>query len=130
MYTSSGFMSAILTTTDPSLRPQDLTLPAQANQSDAEWADVGKHTLAYSGPFYFNQTVPHNETSGLVVHGPLITSTLPAFVGSLQRREFEFSDEFQTLHLTGNLGNGIVDSLFWKKLSREFTFADVGHLYS
>jgi len=130
MYTSDGFMSAVLTATAADLRPMDLTLPAEANQTDAEWALVGRHTLAYSGPFYFDQTIKHNETVGQVVHGPLITSTLPSFVGSLQHREFSFSDDFETLHLVGNLGGGVVDSLYWRKLNRAFTWNDVGTLYA
>lgn len=123
MYTSSGFMSAVLTASSPSLRPMDLTLPAQPNQTDAEWALVGKHSLSYSGPFHFNLSIPHNETSGQLIHGPLMASSLPDFVGSLQHRDFEFYNEFQTLKLVGNLGGGVVDTLFWERLSREFTFS-------
>lgn len=130
MYTSSGFMSAVLTATAADLRPEDLTMPAEANQTDAEWALVGKHNLAYSGQFYFNRTLEHNDTNGQVIHGPLISSTLPSFVGSLQHRDFSFSPDFQTLHLVGKLGGGVVDSLFWQKLNRHFTFDGVGVQYA
>lgn len=129
MYTSSGFMCAVLTATNATLRPQDLTLPAEDNQTDAEWAAVGRHTLAYSGPFYFNQSIKHNETNGQVVHGPLISSTLPSFVGSFQHRTFSFHDDYQTLELIGDLGNGVVDTLYWAKMNRDFLFSDVGQVY-
>lgn len=123
MYTPTGFMSAVLTTTDPSLRPLDLTLPAQDNQTDTEWAEVGRHTLAYSGPFHFNQNVTSNKDirHGQIIHGPLITSTLPRFVGSLQRRNFTFTEDAMYLNLIGDLGNGVVDNLWWERLSGNVT---------
>lgn len=122
MYTPSGYMSALLTTTDPEDRPQGLTLPAQDDQTDHDWANIGRHTLAYSGPFFFNDALTVNESAGQIVHGPIRTTTLPRFVGSLQRRNFTFHDEGQTMRLVGDLGNGIVDTLYWGKLDREVTF--------
>ncbi|KAJ9661425.1 hypothetical protein H2198_001993 [Neophaeococcomyces mojaviensis] len=122
MYTPTGYMSAVLTATDPSLRPLDLTLPAQSNQTDAEWAKVGEHTLGYSGPFYFNDTVSTDDFHGQIIHGPLIAATLPSFVGSLQHRDFVFTENGNYLNLIGNLGDGVVDSLWWKRLVRNVTF--------
>lgn len=118
-YTQTGFMSAVLQTTDPSLRPLDLTLPAEDNQTDAEWAEVGRHTLAYAGPFHFNENLTSTEDfrHGQIIHGPLLTSTLPRFVGSLQRRNFSFSEDGTYLNLIGDLGNGVIDNLWWKRLS-------------
>lgn len=52
-----------------------------------------------------------------MVHGPLLTATLPEFVGSEQKREYEFFNQGKVLKLTGNLGNGIVDVLFVSLLS-------------
>jgi len=116
-------MSAVLTATDPSLRPFQLTLPAQDNQTDAEWAEVGRHTLAYAGPFYFNESSASADgLTGEIIHGPLLTSTLPSFVGSLQHREFKFTEDGKYLNLIGNLGNGVIDNLKWKRLERSVSF--------
>lgn len=121
-YTPTGFMSAVLTATDPDFRPLDLTLPAQTNQTDAEWADVGRHSLAYAGPFHFNDSQTKNDFEGQIIHGPLLTSTLPSFVGSLQHRDFVFTEDGKYLNLIGNLGGGVIDSLWWERLDRNVTF--------
>ncbi|KAF2719214.1 hypothetical protein K431DRAFT_296236 [Polychaeton citri CBS 116435] len=121
-YMPSGFMSAILTTTNPAERPENLTLPYQPNQSDAEWAQIGRHTLAYAGPFDVNTSSIEEfsgEMTGELTHGPLNTATLPAFVGSYQLRQFHFSQNYTLLSLTGDLGGGIVDHLIWQRLDRE-----------
>lgn len=121
-YTPTGYMSAVLTATDPELRPQELTLPAQTNQSVTEWAEVGEHTLAYSGPFRFSRIDSNDGKKGEVIHGPLLTATLPRFVGSLQKRQFEFSEDNKFLTLIGNLGNGVVDTLVWQRLEQNDVF--------
>ena len=116
-------MSAVLTATDPELRPSELTLPAQDNQTDHEWAEVGRHTLAYAGPFYFDESkVSVDGLSGEIIHGPLLTSTLPTFVGSCQHRQFQFTEDGKYLTLVGDLGNGIIDNLKWERLERSISF--------
>lgn len=118
-YTPSGFMSAVLTASDPELRPQELTLPAREDQTAEHWAEVGKHTLGYAGPFYFNNSETSEDgMKGEVVHGPLLTATLPSWVGSLQRRKFVFSEDSKYLTLIGHLGNGVVDNLTWERLEK------------
>lgn len=67
-------MSAVLQATAAEYRPLDLTLPTQDNQTDAEWAEVEKHTLAYAGPFYFNDSQTKDDSQGQIVHGPLLTT--------------------------------------------------------
>lgn len=121
-YTPTGYMSAVLTSTDPDLRPQALTLPAQANQSVTDWAEVGEHTLAYAGPFHFSRIDSSDGRKGEVIHGPLITATLPRFVGSLQTRQFEFSEDNKFLTLIGNLGSGVIDTLVWQRLEHNDVF--------
>lgn len=121
-YTPTGYMAAVLTATDPELRPQELTLPAQSNQSVTDWAEVGEHTLAYSGPFHFSKINSFDSRKGEVIHGPLLTATLPRFVGSLQTRQFEFSEDNKFLTLIGNLGEGVVDTLVWQRLEHNDVF--------
>lgn len=41
-YTPEGYMSANIMATEPEFRPAGLTFPFQDNQSDADWALVGK----------------------------------------------------------------------------------------
>lgn len=50
-YTPTGWMSATNAATEKNLRPEHLTFPYLDGQSDADWALIGKHTLAYAGPF-------------------------------------------------------------------------------
>ncbi|KAL5120439.1 hypothetical protein ACEQ8H_001729 [Pleosporales sp. CAS-2024a] len=45
VYTSTGWMSATITATEPASRP-NLTFPFRATDSDADWAAIGKHSLA------------------------------------------------------------------------------------
>lgn len=88
-YTPMGFMSAVLTATDPSLRPEELTLPAHDNQTDAEWAEVGRHTLACARHFYFNESEASVDgLSGQIIRGPLLTSTLPSFCRQFAAQRF------------------------------------------
>jgi hypothetical protein len=122
-YTSTGYMSTILTATAPDLRPQGLTIPAEPDQSNTSWAIIGQHTLAYAGPFQFNNAFPGtNATHGQIVHGPLLSSTLPSYVGSFQHRSYFFYDDGETLNLSADLGDGIVADLWWKRLARTFTY--------
>lgn len=115
-YTSSGFMSAILTASDTELRPSELTLPSQETQSIDHWAEVGKHSLGYAGPFHISDRGDSGALKGEVVHGPLLTATLPSWVGTKQKRKFEFSPDGRHLTLVGDLGNGVVDTLQWQRL--------------
>lgn len=41
-YTTEGWMSANIVATEPEYRPEGLTFPYQDNQTDADWALVGK----------------------------------------------------------------------------------------
>lgn len=87
-YTSSGYMSAVLTASDAQLRPSELTLPAQESQTTEHWAEVGKHSLRYAEPFHDS-----NDGSclkGEVMHGPLLTATRPSWVGTRQKRVLSF----------------------------------------
>lgn len=122
-YHPDNYMSATVASTTPEDRPQNLTWPYRAAQGDANWALVGKHMIAYTGPFHLNESVPVIETDGgvegQVVHGPLEVASLPSFVGSYQRREFSllFQGANATfLNLQGDLGQGTRQSLWWEKI--------------
>jgi len=60
-------------------------------QIDAEC----RNALAYYGPFYFDaRRVRERWKNGVVIHGPVISSTVPSFVGSEQIRQFQFTREW------------------------------------
>ncbi|EKG11018.1 hypothetical protein MPH_12021 [Macrophomina phaseolina MS6] len=122
-------MSATLASTTPEDRPQNLTWPYREGQSDADWALVGKHSLAYAGPFSFNESVPVKEVDGglegQVIHGPLEVASLPSFVGSEQPRDFSLvwgdggklgGGVGALLNLKADNGGGIRVSLWWKRV--------------
>ncbi|KLU90859.1 hypothetical protein MAPG_09384, partial [Magnaporthiopsis poae ATCC 64411] len=64
VYTKSGFVTATITSTDPEDRPKGLTFPPEAGQSDADWANVARHMVAYAGPVTVSDAVPATNTSG------------------------------------------------------------------
>lgn len=134
-------MSATITATEPEWRPLDLTFPAQPNQTDAAWAAVGKQyvlyhilflsrkysanlsrllssLLCYAGPLSVSDTIPANETSGQVIHGPLDVATIPAWVGTSQARNytvFEDPNGDTLLRITSPRPTGTAN-LWWRKL--------------
>lgn len=129
LYHPTHYMSATLASTTPEDRPADLAWPFRAGQSDADWALVGKHSLAYAGPFSFNESVPVEAVAGgvtgQVVHGPLEVATLPSHVGSAQRRDFslvfgeggrEGKGVGALLNLRADNGGGIAVSLWWERV--------------
>ena len=121
IYTLPGFMSLVVTSNDAAFRPANLTLPALPSDPDHEWAVIAQHSLAYSGPFYFEPETECNETSGVVVNGPIVASTLPSFVGQSLPRPFEVLGGGEMLKFTTELGPGIVDVSIWKKLKGNVT---------
>ncbi|KAF2438226.1 hypothetical protein P171DRAFT_341795, partial [Karstenula rhodostoma CBS 690.94] len=80
-------MSAILTPTHPAYRPQNLHYGKFENTTDAEWAVLGKHNLAYAAPFTLSVLPEEEEDDGVVVHGPLL-SNVPSYDGSYFTRNF------------------------------------------
>ncbi|KAG8164325.1 hypothetical protein KVR01_006243 [Diaporthe batatas] len=117
-YTPEGYMSATITATEPEWRPLDLTFPSQANQSDAEWAALGRHLLCYAGPLQISDAIPANSTSGQVIHGPLVVAAIPAWVGTSQARNytvFEDPNGDTILRLQAPRPTGMAN-IFWRKL--------------
>jgi hypothetical protein len=120
-YTATGWMSATITATEPALRP-NLTFPFQANDTDADWALVGKHSIGYAGPLRISSDIPANETDGQVFHGPLTVANVPTWVGQNQRRNytvFEREENGSTakyLRIGSERGGGYRGVLWWKRL--------------
>jgi hypothetical protein len=121
IYTATGWMSATITATEPELRP-NLTFPFQANDTDADWALVGKHSIGYAGPLRISSDIPANETNGQVFHGPLTVANVPTWVGQNQRRNYtvfvreEDGAPARYLRIGSERGGGYRGVLWWKRV--------------
>lgn len=116
-YSASGYMSATITATEPSLRP-NLTFPFQASDPDSAWALIGKHSVGYAGPFSVNTALPANATSGQLFHGPLVAANVPSWVGTQQKRNYTVVREGGTtwLKIGSERGGGYRGVLWWKRV--------------
>lgn len=115
MYTSDGHMSAQLQTS-PSAFAFD------PPGTDAEWAEVGRRYIAYTGRFWLDEK--GDERGPVLVH-EMRNSNLPRLVGDRQRRLCEIREEDggrgRFLHLSTE-GTVVVDGvervphLVWKSM--------------
>jgi hypothetical protein len=114
-------MSATITATEPSFRPPQLTFPFKANDTDADWALVGKHSIGYAGPLRLSDGIPANETHGQVWHGPLTVANVPSWAGESQRRNYTIVDEGgeRFLIIGSERGGGFTGVLMWKLVKKE-----------
>ncbi|RMZ67445.1 Lipocalin-like domain-containing protein [Pyrenophora seminiperda CCB06] len=121
IYTAAGFMSATITATEPALRPS-VSFPYKANETDAEWALVGKHSIGYAGPLSINTAFPANETNGQVFHGPLTVANVPTLAGERQPRNYTIVERMEEgkvvkyLRIGSERGDGHRGLLWWKKM--------------
>jgi hypothetical protein len=121
IYTESGFMSATITATEPEFRP-NLTFPYQPNDSDADWALVGKHSIGYAGPYSVNNELPATETEGQIFHGPLTVANVPSWEGQRGKRNYtivdveEKGEKVRYLRIGSERGNGYRGILWWKRV--------------
>lgn len=111
-------MSATISATEPELRPQHLTFPFTPDQSDADWALVGKHSIGYAGPFSISDAIPATPESGQIFHGPLVAANVPRWVGSSQTRNYTIihQDGETYLKIGSKRDGGYTGELFWQKL--------------
>lgn len=109
-------MSATLNSMDTADRPLNLTFPFEATDPVSAWALIGEHTLAYAGPFHISDAVPATNESGQVIHGPLITATIPSFIGGNQVRNYSFFEDFTLLNIHSAVTGGLQYSLWWTRL--------------
>ncbi|XP_014558355.1 hypothetical protein COCVIDRAFT_94755 [Bipolaris victoriae FI3] len=121
IYTASGFMSATITATEKEFRPL-VSFPFRANESDADWALVGKHSIGYSGPFRINEAIPATATEGQVFHGPLTVANVPTMVGQEHRRNYTIVEREEEgkvvkyLKIGSERGGGFRGVLWWRRL--------------
>ncbi|KAJ4298989.1 hypothetical protein N0V90_004233 [Kalmusia sp. IMI 367209] len=119
LYHPSMQMSAILTPTIPEWRPHDLIYGKYENTTDAQWAILGKHNLAYAAPFTLKVLPEEEEDDGVVTHGPLL-SNIPSYDGSFFTRNFTVMGEGEEYGkwlrlMIRNETSGVRSVIIWKK---------------
>jgi hypothetical protein len=113
-YLPNGFMSANLGNSRPEYRPTDLTWPYKANQSDTDWAKVGKHIVTYAGPFYISDL--QSETEGTVNHGPILAAAIESMAGTTLTRNFTLLEEGKVLLIKIVGRDGYLGLLYLNKI--------------
>ncbi|KAF2870622.1 Lipocalin-like domain-containing protein [Massariosphaeria phaeospora] len=120
-YHPTGYMSANIASTDADHRPLSVSYPFKANDSDADWAQVGKHTLAYAGQVSASED--STTSSGTLTHGPLVVASIPSWVGTKQERNYTVypkgvkGNENDVLHVwIRSEASGQVGNLFWERM--------------
>ena len=125
-YTESGYLTVIITandTTEADVQPKDLFLPANPEDSDERWALVGKHSLAFGGPFTLDVHHSYGDNwSGVLNSGPFIAATLPSSVGVSGSSNYSIHEDGQTLRLLIDLGGGAIRDAWFKKLPKHEVF--------
>lgn len=118
-YTPWGYVSANLMAgeSDAKTIPIKVGWPPKSNDSDTDWALVGRSALAYTGPFRLNESVPANETQGQIIHGPLTVVSVPSMLGTTITRDYKVynREDGIYLHLSGRFGTFTAEA-WWRKL--------------
>ncbi|QBZ57376.1 hypothetical protein PoMZ_02300 [Pyricularia oryzae] len=115
-YTTHGFMSAVMASTNPEHRPPGITNSAE-QQADpslvADFATIAKHTMAYAAPYVVGEG--STTTSGVLVHGPLAVNTLPSFEGRMWTRWYTYYEGTDVLFL--RLNETSEAGVWWRRIS-------------
>lgn len=119
-------MSATLMSSDAAYRPSNLSYPTNETdtQPDSLWAQLGKHTLFYAGPYSVN-TVEEGKIGleGVLVHGPMTVALAPSWVGSAQTRNFTVfssAENNDVLRISAfDSKTGILAELYWGRLTKK-----------
>ena len=113
-----------MASTNSSQRPTNIAYPYKKDDPFGDWALVGQHSLAYSGPFSFTgRNEEPGKLQGELRHGPLIVANVPSFTERDQLRNFTLEREggeegpwIMNLS-TFMVGNGTISkgSLLWRR---------------
>ncbi|KAK4666213.1 hypothetical protein QC763_405740 [Podospora pseudopauciseta] len=118
-YTRYGYMSAVMNSMEPDMRPPDIQWPPNTGGSIDDWALIGKTSLSYAGPFSLNTSVPLTKFRGQVLHGPVTTASIPRFVGQIQRRNYTVIEQDGEVYLTISVITtlaGARSEIWWKRI--------------
>ncbi|KAI2466049.1 hypothetical protein F4781DRAFT_368828 [Annulohypoxylon bovei var. microspora] len=111
------WMSATFMSSRPDDRPPEIDTDTLAGP-DAEWALIGKHTMAYAGPWYVSETTEDKEV-GQITHGPTKIAWLPTWVGKVLVKNYNLYDDANTLRFKYKTQDGNNGDMFFRKLSEE-----------
>lgn len=107
----------MLIPTVPAYRPLHPIYNEFENTSDAEWAIIGKHNLAYGGPVSIKLLEEGEEDQGTITHGPLTMANVPSMVNMSLVRNFTFFEGGDVLRLkTYSVKEDTHGLLYWKRL--------------
>ncbi|KAJ0382526.1 hypothetical protein COL922a_012383 [Colletotrichum nupharicola] len=115
-YSKSGYVTATITSTDPEDRPANLTFPYEDSQTDADWAQVGRHSIGYAGVMRISDAFPVTLTTGQVIHGPLTVANIPSMVGTEARRNYTLFEDGKVLLIASQRDGGNRGELWWRRL--------------
>ncbi|KAI1376550.1 Lipocalin-like domain-containing protein [Hypoxylon crocopeplum] len=114
-YDSAGYMSANFMSSRTDDRPADIDTAKPEYGSDAEWALIGKHILAYAGPWYVSVTTDDVET-GQITHGPTDIAWLPTWVGIELWKNYTLFEDGKTMRFISKTQNGLLSDMYFKRL--------------
>ncbi|OTA94592.1 hypothetical protein M434DRAFT_394532 [Hypoxylon sp. CO27-5] len=114
-YNPNGWMSANFMSSRPEDRPPNIDIETQDVGTDAEWALIGKHTLAYAGPWFVSETTKEVEV-GQITHGPIKVAWVPTWVGIQFQKNYTLYDDAKTLRFRSKNQVGINGDMFFRRL--------------
>ncbi|KAK4195468.1 Lipocalin-like domain-containing protein [Triangularia verruculosa] len=120
-YTRYGYMSAVMNSMEPEKRPSNLTWPPNEQGNVEDWALIAKSSLSYSGPFSLNTSVPLTKYSGQVLHGPVVTGSMPSMVGVVQRRNYTVVERDGEVYLSIAVITtqvGARSEIWWRRVAK------------
>ncbi|KAK3324982.1 Lipocalin-like domain-containing protein, partial [Apodospora peruviana] len=119
-YTREGYMSANQAATVPEWRPTNIVWPPKDNDSDADWALIGRHAMSYAGHFSINTSLPATTTHGQLLHGPLVVASMPYFVGQVQVRNYTVKEQDGETYLFVHAGNvsALMSEILWRRVAK------------
>lgn len=107
---SANFMSSIAEN-----RPANIDTQTLDEGTDAEWALIGKHTLAYAGPWYVSETTDEVEV-GQITHGPTEVAWVPTWVGKELQKNYTLLEDGKTMVFRSKTQDGLNGVMYFKRL--------------
>ncbi|KAI2603668.1 hypothetical protein GGR54DRAFT_633646 [Hypoxylon sp. NC1633] len=114
-YNAAGYMAANFMSSRPEDRPANIDTDVLTDGTDAEWALIGRHTLAYAGPWRVSITTDRVET-GQIMHGPTRIAWLPSWVDIELMKNYTLFDEGQVMLFRSIAIDGLASEMFFRRL--------------
>ncbi|KAI1138603.1 Lipocalin-like domain-containing protein [Hypoxylon sp. FL0543] len=114
-YNANGWMSANFMSSRPEDRPPNIDIETQDVGTDAEWALIGKHTLAYAGPWYVSETTEEVDV-GQITHGPTKVAWVPTWVGKEFQKNYTLYDGAGVMRFKSRSQEGLIGDMFFRRL--------------